>query len=419
MQGQPPSPGTPPRSPRVTICMPACEAAATLERAVASVRAQTVPDWRLIIADDASTDATWPLARAAAAADPRIEAIRQPARLGSQNFATGLDRAETPFFVWLAADDYWAPRFLEASLAVLEAAPAAVSALPRVRWTGRIDGPRTDTLAGPAVQRLRRYLAAPGGTRMYGLMRTGVVRAAFPRQAMNAYDWVLMTGVLRAGAQIEVPEPLLFRERTDPLRYAEAVDALHRARLFRRFPVLAMSLAALRAGHIPLANLGDLAALNLRKHEEYLAVMRPGQFARRLRLFRALGLPIAATPGRAADIAGQIARADPGRRSGAGRVLVRLARLGDGAAALELGHLRRAGLLPGDAAAAYRRAGELGLADGWFHEALAGGTAQWPRIVGAAHRGSVAARTHLARCRDEGRLPEALADVTAYLLAPR
>ncbi|GAA0310399.1 glycosyltransferase family 2 protein [Rhodovulum strictum] len=404
--------------PRVTICMPACEAETTLDRAIASVRAQTVGDWRLIVADDASGDGTWALAQAAAAADPRITALRQPARLGVMNFATGLERADTPFFVWLAADDYWGPRFLESCLNVLARDARAVSALPRCRWIGRIDGPRTDTLDGPVVQRMRRYLAAPGGTRMYGLMRTAIARAAFPRRAMNAYDWVLMTGILRAGPQIEIPEPMLFRDRTDPLRYAAAVEEFHRARLFRRFPVLAMSLAALRAGHVPLANLGDLAALNLRKHEEYLAVMHPGQFARRLRLFRALGLPIATMPGRGAEVAGQIARTDPARRAAAGRVLVRLARLGDGAAALELGHLRQAGLLRGDARAAFARAGELGLADGWFHAALAGG-GDWPRIVGAAHRGSEAARAHLARSRDAGRLPAALADVTAYLLARR
>ena len=41
---------------RVTIGMPACESARTLARAIASVQAQTLTDWRLIVSDDASTD---------------------------------------------------------------------------------------------------------------------------------------------------------------------------------------------------------------------------------------------------------------------------------------------------------------------------------------------------------------------------
>jgi glycosyltransferase involved in cell wall biosynthesis len=408
--------------PRVTICMPAFNSAATLRRAVASVRAQTIGDWRLVISDDCSQDETWELARAVAAEDARIEAIRQPERRMFMNFATGLAGARTPFFVWLAPDDYWAPRFLEASLAALADAPRAVSALPMCRWIGHVDGPRTDTLDGPPAERLKRYLAAPGGTRMYGLARTEAVQAAFPGRNMNAYDWFLVTGLLRVGPQVEVPEMLLFRDRTDALRYAEIVDTMPGPLPFRRYPVLRMSLAALRAGHVPAASFGDLLALNLRKHEEYLAVTRPGQFARRLWLFRRLRLPISTWPGRAAEIAGRIARADPARRPGAGKVLRRLARLGDAKAALELGHLRAEGLLPGDAERAYARAGELGLPDGWFHAAIAAqkerdapDAAGWARIVGAAHLGSGAARAHLERSGREGRLPPPLADVARHL----
>lgn len=410
-------------APRVTICMPARNAEGTLARAIASIRAQTVRDWRLVVADDASTDGTWAIAEAAAAADPRIAAIRQTHRRVFMNFRTGLDTAATPFFVWLAADDYWAPRFLDATLAALAAHPAAVSALPRARFTGISHDeppPKTATLDGPAEDRIRRFLAAPGGTRMYGLMRTEVVRARFPPCNMNAWDWYLMTGVLRDGPQVEVPEVLLFRELTERARYAEIVDALHRFPLFRRFPVLAMSLSGVRAGHVPRANIRDLAALNLRKHEEYLATVHPAAFARRLPLFRRLGLPIASRPGSGARLAEEVARAVPGRRAGAVRMLEALVRAGDGGAALRLGHLRRDGLAPGDPREAYRQAGALGNADGWFHYACLGGDLtdreSWTRIVAAAQRGSRAARDHLSAAALRGAVPEAMARAVTYTL---
>jgi glycosyltransferase involved in cell wall biosynthesis len=410
--------------PRVTICMPARNAEATLARAIASVRAQTVRDWRLVVADDASTDGTCSIAQAAAAADPRVTAVRHADRRIFMNFRTGLDSADTPFFVWLAADDYWAPRFLDATLAALAVAPAAVSALPRARFTGISHDeppPKTSTLDGPTEDRIRRFLAAPGGTRMYGLMRTEVVRAHFPPRNMNAWDWYLMTGILRYGPQVEVPEVLLFRELTDLPRYAEMVDELHRFPLFRRFPVLAMSLAAVWAGHVRRGNIRDLAALNLRKHEEYLATMRPSAFARRIVLFRRLGLPISSRPGSGARIAEQVARTAPGRRAGAIRMLATLARAGDDGAALRLGHLRREGLASGDARVAYREAGALGNADGWFHDACLGGDPAdletWTRILAAAQRGSRAARDHLAAETRRGAIPAPVAKAVAYALA--
>ncbi len=418
MSVQPDSP------PRITICMPARNAETTLARAIASVRAQTVRNWRLVVADDASTDGTWSIAQAAASADPRVAAVRHADRRIFMNFRTGLDSADTPFFAWLAADDYWAPRFLDATLAALAAAPAAVSALPRARFTGLAHDeppPKTATLDGPPEDRIRRFLAAPGGTRMYGLMRTEVVRASFPPRNMNAWDWYLMTGILRDGAQVEVPEVLLFREITDLLRYAEIVDELHRFPLFRGFPVLAMSLAAVRAGHVRRGNIQDLAALNLRKHEEYLAIMRPSAFARRIALFRMLGLPISSRPGSGARIAERVARTAPERRAGAIRMLAALAHAGDGGAALRLGHLRRDGLAPGDARAAYRQAGALGYADGWFHDACLdvelSAQESWTRILAAAQRGSRAARDHLAAQARREAIPEPMAKAVAYMLA--
>ncbi len=289
---------------RVTVGMPVFNNARTLRRAIDSVLGQGFSDWVLVISDDGSTDGSDRIAAHAATADPRISLLRQPQPLGFMNFRAPLASAETPYFVWLAVDDHWHPDFLEHTLRALDAAPAAVSALPQATFIGSPERPVPNLgfLRGDASRRITQYLRHPGGTRMYGLMRTGLLAAAFPPRPFNAYDWYLMVALLAKGPQLSLPQQLLFREETPWFRYAEAVDSLSDRGLHRSFPVLEMSLELIRDRHIPRRALPALAGLNLRKHEEYVAVTRPDTFRRRKWLYRLAGLPIAGDPARQAEL---------------------------------------------------------------------------------------------------------------------
>ena len=65
-------------TPTVSVITPAWNAAATLEATIASVAAQTFPDWEMLVADDGSTDATPAIAAAWAARDPRVRPLPGP-----------------------------------------------------------------------------------------------------------------------------------------------------------------------------------------------------------------------------------------------------------------------------------------------------------------------------------------------------
>jgi glycosyltransferase involved in cell wall biosynthesis len=282
---------------QVTIGMPILDNARTLQRAIESVQAQSFGGWRLIISDDGSSDGGDRIAEAAAAKDHRISLVRQPRRLGVMNFRVPLDRAETPYFAWLAGDDHWHPDFLAETLRALNAAPAAISALPQAVFVGPTSRPVPNLgfLKGNARGRIQSYLAHPGGTRMYGLMRTTEAKAAFPPRPFHAYDWYLMVALLAKGPQLSLPQTLIFREETPWWRYATAFAEETPSGLRRSFPILEMSWQLIRDRKVPLGALPALVGLNLRKHEEVLALTRPETWHRRRWLYRSLALPISSS----------------------------------------------------------------------------------------------------------------------------
>lgn len=112
----------------VTFVMPAYNAAPFLERAVGSVADQSVAQWRLVIVDDASTDATLALARQFAATDSRIRVVSSGRPSGSafQPRRRAILEAATEYVAPLDADDWIEARYLEKMLARLEATGADI-----------------------------------------------------------------------------------------------------------------------------------------------------------------------------------------------------------------------------------------------------------------------------------------------------
>jgi succinoglycan biosynthesis protein ExoO len=105
-------------APRVSVIIPAYNAAANLQRALDSALAQTMSDLEILIVDDASTDATLEIACRIAAQDSRVRVLHNERNSGpavSRNRAIAAARGE--WIALLDADDSWFPERLERMLA--------------------------------------------------------------------------------------------------------------------------------------------------------------------------------------------------------------------------------------------------------------------------------------------------------------
>ena len=98
---------------QVAFVIPAFNAAATLDEAVASVVDQTDSRWELIVVDDGSSDGTAGIAEKWAKKDGRISLIRQENSGASAARNAGLRAARSEWIVFLDSDDWLAPDYLK------------------------------------------------------------------------------------------------------------------------------------------------------------------------------------------------------------------------------------------------------------------------------------------------------------------
>ena len=121
----------------VSVVAPFRNAERYLPAAIASVQAQSRPDWELLLVDDGSTDGSADLAAAAAAADSRVRALRRPPEAGASAAAArnlGIREAQGEFVAFLDADDVFEPDNLESRLTGFVAHPEVAVVYGPTRW---------------------------------------------------------------------------------------------------------------------------------------------------------------------------------------------------------------------------------------------------------------------------------------------
>lgn len=112
------------KPPAISVVLPAWNAAATLPRAIDSIRLQSSADWELLVIDDGSTDDTPRILREFAPAEPRLRVLTQPHRGVVAALNAGMANARGGFIARMDADDEAHPERLAAQAEWLSTQPA-------------------------------------------------------------------------------------------------------------------------------------------------------------------------------------------------------------------------------------------------------------------------------------------------------
>lgn len=128
-------------APAVSVVMNVRDGAAYVHEAIESILSQTLTDVEFVIVDDGSTDGTWEILRAFAAADDRIVLLRNHVNKGIYVSANkGIRVARAPYVARIDADDIADPRRLELQKAYLDAHEDVVLVTTNWMWESAVRG---------------------------------------------------------------------------------------------------------------------------------------------------------------------------------------------------------------------------------------------------------------------------------------
>jgi glycosyltransferase involved in cell wall biosynthesis len=217
------------RNARVVIGLPVFNGENFLAEAIESILAQSYGDFRLIVSDNCSTDATEDICRRYLKLDDRIEYHRQDRNLGgapNYNFVFRPEGAD--YFKWAAHDDLLEPNFLEETVPLLDAHPDAVIAHGRsleIDETGHVkcDFDQNPVLSGASPsQRFWSILWAEYFTEVFGLMRADAISRTRLHGSYPGSDRTFMAEMLMLGNVVYSPK-VIFRRRAHPNAFVHSV----------------------------------------------------------------------------------------------------------------------------------------------------------------------------------------------------
>ena len=134
-------------TPTISIGLPVYNGERFISQAIECMLDQTFDDLELVICDNASTDRTAEICKEYQARDSRVRYFLNEENIGAApNYNRTFQHSRGRFFTWNAADDLYAPEYLERLLGVLNDHPDVIVAHTRVRI---VDEDGTDLQVGP------------------------------------------------------------------------------------------------------------------------------------------------------------------------------------------------------------------------------------------------------------------------------
>jgi glycosyltransferase involved in cell wall biosynthesis len=210
----------------VSIVIPAWNASATIDEALASVLAQTSPDWEAIVVDDGSTDDTRARALAWSTRDARVRVVHQANGGEAAARNHGIAESTGEWLLCLDADDWIAPQHLELMTARLASTGADAVHCGYARVTAA--GETVPESYRPPEGDLFPVLARRAAFAVHAcVVRRRLVDEVgrFDPVFKTSPDWDLWQRVARTGARFAaVPEVLAFYRMTPGSASRDAVQ---------------------------------------------------------------------------------------------------------------------------------------------------------------------------------------------------
>lgn len=209
------------RAPLVTVGLPVFNGENFIGEALSSLQSQTLTDIEIIVADNASTDATRDIVRRYASEDERVRLVVADWNRGATwNYNRLMDMASGRYFKWAAHDDVCREELLHRCVEALQSAgDDAVLCYPRsviIDDKSRVvDDDFVDGLAITDLnprRRLSRYARHVGEQHaVFGVMRTAAARRTGLIRACWGGDIPFLAEMLMQGCFVEVPDRLFLR----------------------------------------------------------------------------------------------------------------------------------------------------------------------------------------------------------------
>jgi glycosyltransferase involved in cell wall biosynthesis len=214
---------------KITIGIPVYNGENTIKRVLDSVLAQTYTNYEIIISDNGSTDSTAEICSQYKESDKRIKYIRKNKTVSwIWNFISLLDKAETEYFVWIAADDYWDPKFVEKNLEVLESNKNIVGSISDVKLVGNnikkyYSNPNdynpnsskwefVRPNIGSYEKKVQNIFEFNWIINVHSVFRTEFLKKSIIRKAFVSWDFAIMLKILEFGDLYVLDEVLMFRD---------------------------------------------------------------------------------------------------------------------------------------------------------------------------------------------------------------
>lgn len=207
-------------SPRVSVIMPTHNRAAYLPAAIASVQAQTYPDWELVIVDDASDDPT--PGYLATVDDPRVRSLRVPHGGCCAARNAGLDATNGEIIAYLDDDNTMHPSWLKSVVWALEQRPDidVLYGAFVLDDVARVDGTGSGTLPTMFLRPFdRQTLLTENLTDMSAIAhRAGLPAARFDETLREMGDWDLLCALTATHDPLVLPAIACFYTTDAPAR---------------------------------------------------------------------------------------------------------------------------------------------------------------------------------------------------------